>query len=56
MVAKLAEVNSLPSTEIEAVLANRNTQGGANQAGFNVSWHIVAPFERMGIVGLILRY
>src|SRR6056297_1640543 len=54
-VTMLAQVNSLPRTQLWATVADRNQQTAAEQRRFDVSWHVIATFQRVA-EGLILRH
>jgi hypothetical protein len=51
----LAQINSLPSTEVEAAGGNGNRQKITQERRFEVSRHIIRPFGSVAIVRGVLR-
>lgn len=51
----LPQVNTLPGSESEPTLDDRNVLTGVGQGGADVRWHIISTFCAMP-VGAILRY
>ena len=51
IVAKFAEVDALPSAEIEAPFRNGNCQTHSEERGFGMRGHIVKTFHRMVVIG-----
>ena len=50
VVAKFAEVNALPSSEVKTPVGDRNRERHAEERGFCVSGHIVETFEGVVVV------
>ncbi len=54
-ISKLAQIDSLPCTEKKPTLSNGYGNGSSNKRRFNVSGHIVGPFQSMNIPPIVFR-
>ena len=56
VVAEFAKVDALPSAEIQSMVRDGNGERNTHERRFGMSRHVVIPFERVLVVGLVFGY
>ena len=54
VIAKLTQVNALPSAEVETATRDGNGECDSHKRTLGVGWHIVATLKRVLKIGLVL--
>ena len=54
MIAELAEIDSLPGSQIQAAIGDGNRQADSEQRAFGMSRHVIKAFHRVSVVWLSL--
>ncbi len=53
---KLAEVNTLPSAEVQSAVGNGNGKAHAEERALGVGRHVISSFQGMVIIRFVLPY
>ena len=56
MAAMLPQVDALPGAQGQAAVEHGDGEGGGGERRFNMGRHVIAAFQRVGIVGIILAH